>query len=363
MELGNIKSWKRVGEPFPKSGQGEVRKVTRVDAPDGPVYVMKVMHPSQARRPERQERFRREIEALRKLDDPRILKVEDYGNDDRGGPYLVTPYCSNGTLENLPSANVIDTVRSFLEICLGVAHAHEKGVVHRDLKPKNIFLDTEYDPIVGDFGLCFLLDDEAIDERLTETMEVAGPRWFGAPEARDGRLEDVTTAGDVYSLGKLLHWMFSRRVFDRENHRGERNMLGRGVADRREYELVHELLDRMIVEDPLRRYQNASIAVEAVRGLIQVLEAKGRPILIDFAHRCSFCGQGEYKFLNTPEDLQRNTSAPQSMGLRAPMLSPSPAQYSNHFFMVAICEKCSHVLFFRPDMIKGARELWMRKPG
>jgi len=228
--------------PFPKSGQGEARKVTR-DGDDA-VYVLKRMQPAQESRPDRRGRFQREIDALQKLDDPNILKIVDYGVDDRGAPYLVTPYCENGTLENLPRASVIDTLRKFHGICKGVAHAHEKNVIHRDLKPKNIFLDAKYDPIVGDFGLCFLLDDEAVDERLTEPMEVAGPRWFGAPEARDGRLEDVTPAGDVYSLGKLLHWMFSKQMFDRENHRALRYKLGKALADRREFELIDELLDR-----------------------------------------------------------------------------------------------------------------------
>lgn len=337
--------------------------MTRVGDTDGAVYVLKSMHPGQARRSERQERFKREIEALRKLDDPHILKIVDYGYDERGAPYLVTPFCENGTLENLSAGTVIDTVRRFLGICEGVAHAHEKGIAHRDLKPRNIFLGVEFNPIVGDFGLCFLLDDEAEDDdRLTETMEVAGPRWFGAPESRDGRLEEVTLAGDVYSLGKLLHWMFSRRIFDRENHRADRNRLGRGLADRREFGLVHELLDRMIVEEPLARYQTASIVAEAVKGLIQVLEAKGRPILLDFAHRCDFCGQGEYKFVNGPEDTHQNAAKAQALGLTAPAYT-SPAQYSNNFFMIAVCNKCSHVQFFRPDAVKGARELWMRKPG
>jgi len=119
MEIGNIESWKRASDPSPKSGQGEVRRVTRVGDTDGALYVLKSMHPGQARRPERQERFKREIEALRKLDDPHILKIVDYGYDERGAPYLVTPFCENGTLENLPAGTVTDTVRRFLGICLG----------------------------------------------------------------------------------------------------------------------------------------------------------------------------------------------------------------------------------------------------
>jgi len=360
MEIGNFKSWKPVGGPFPKSGQGEARKVTR-DGDDA-VYVLKRMQPAQASRPERRGRFQREIDALHKLDDPNILKIVDYGVDDRGAPYLVTPYCENGTLENLPRASVIDTLSKFHGICRGVAHAHENNVIHRDLKPKNIFLDAKYDPIVGDFGLCFLLDDEAVDERLTESMEIAGPRWLGAPEARDGRLEDVTPAGDVYSLGKLLHWMFSEQMFDRENHRALRYRLGKGLADRREFELIHELLDRMIVEQPLSRYQGAQMVVEAVMGLIGVLEANGRPILLNFAHRCGFCGQGEYVFQNGPEDTPRNNQLSDSFGLTVPAQNPQPAQYSYNFFMIAVCNKCGHVQLFRPDLVKGAAQLWLRKP-
>ena len=361
MELGDIKAWKHAGTPFPRSGQGEARKVTRVGDASGTLYVLKRMHPAQARRPERQHRFVREIEALRKLDDPNILKIVDYGRDEHGAPYLVTEYCANGTLEDQPPMTVIETLQHFLGICRGVAHAHEHGVVHRDLKPRNIFLGSSHNAIVGDFGLCFLLDEETDDDRVTETLEVAGPRWFGAPEGRDGRFEDVTERGDVYSLGKLLHWMFLRKPFDRENHRSARYSLGNGRTDRREFELVHEILDKMIVHEPLARYPSGTVVVEAVQGLMGVLEAKGRPILIDFAHRCDFCGQGEYKFQNTPEDLARNLGASESIGLVAPSITPQPAQYSHNFFMVAICEKCGHVQLFRPDLVKGARELWMRK--
>jgi hypothetical protein len=117
----------------------------------------------------------------------------------------------------------------------------------------------------------------------------------------------------------------------------------------------------MIVREPLSRYADASFVVQAVTGLLGVLEAKGRPILIDFAHRCSFCGQGEYKFQNTPEDLVRNSVVSSGMALTVPANNPQPAQYSHNFYMIAICEKCGHVQLFRPDLVKGARELWMRK--
>jgi serine/threonine protein kinase len=328
---GNIRDWKRLGQTFAKSGQGECHLVERVGAKDGRRFVLKIMRPEQFRNPARRARFEQEIQTLRNLNSPHILRIEDHGEDENGLPYFVTPYCHLGALrrELLPLGTVVETLRFFLGVCEGVAAAHRAGVIHRDLKPANILRDESGSAIVGDFGLSFLLNgpDVGVD-RITETQEVATARWFGAPEARDGRLENVTPAADVYSLGKMLHWMLSGgRVFDREDHRSERNMLGRGLADRREQELVHELLDRMIILDPLLRFQSAELVTEAVRNLIEILEAGGRPILLHFSHRCAFCGQGEYEFRNGPEDTRRNFDIAHELGfdrLRHSTIQSSP---------------------------------------
>ena len=112
-EIGKIESWVFTGENLPASGQGLARKVTRKAASDGRVYVLKTMQPSQARRLGRQERFRNEIDALRRLDDPHILKVVDYGEDAKGLPYLVTPFCANGTIADQarPAGSILETSR------------------------------------------------------------------------------------------------------------------------------------------------------------------------------------------------------------------------------------------------------------
>jgi serine/threonine-protein kinase len=361
---GNINDWKRLGKTLAKSGQGECHLVERVGARDGRKYVLKIMRPEQYRNAARRARFEQEIQILRGLNNPHILRLEDHGEDENGLPYFVTPYCALGALrrELLPLGNVVETLRLFLEMCEGIAAAHRAGVIHRDLKPANILRNESGSAIVGDFGLSFLLNAaDTDDERITETQEVATARWFGAPEARDGRLESVTPAADVYSLGKLLHWTLGGgRVFDREDHRSERNLLGRGLADRREHELVHELLDRMIVLDPLQRFQSAEPVTEAVRNLIEVIEAGGRPILLKFPHRCSFCGQGEYEFRNGPEDTRRNFEISHQLGMTAYDIRPS--NRTHFYWMVAICNKCGHAELFRPDLVLESVKLWTRDP-
>ncbi len=116
----------------------------------------------------------------------------------------------------------------------------EKNVVHRDIKPKNIFLDGKHEPIVGDFGLCFLLDDENGDDER-------GHRNHGGRRAQMVRRSGVarrpprrchTRRRCVIRWAKFcIRCFLEASPFDREDHRSERNRLGKGFADRREYEL------------------------------------------------------------------------------------------------------------------------------
>jgi serine/threonine protein kinase len=164
-----------------------------------------------------------EIEVCRSFNHPNVIRLIDAGQTQNSQyPYFVMPFYARGSLKESGaplSSPPIEIFNSFARICDGVAHAHSKKIVHRDIKPANIFLDADGQPIVGDFGLCFRFDTDS----LTETMEVAAARWFGAPELRNGHLEDPQPSADIYSLGKLLYWLFTGRVYDRDEQEYDRH--------------------------------------------------------------------------------------------------------------------------------------------
>lgn len=103
---------------------------------------------------------------------------------------------------------------TFKLICAGVEHLHKAGIVHRDLKPENILMFSGT-PKISDFGICLV----ANENRLTSTSEAVGPRFYMAPELEDGKNLDVSPSADVYSLGKILYFIFSKgKIFSREKY-------------------------------------------------------------------------------------------------------------------------------------------------
>jgi serine/threonine protein kinase len=183
----------------------------------------------------------------------------------------------------------------FRQVCAGAAYAQDRGIVHRDIKPDNIFLRSDGTAVLGDFGICFV-DDEGT--RLTMTDEVAGSRFYCAPELRDGRLEShvLPTAADVYSLGKVLYWMLSGgQIFDREEHRENKYRIGQHDPLNPAYELVNQLLDAAIVQDWSNRIGTASKLLAKVEDMMSIVAAGGHALALSAPHRCMFCARGAYK--------------------------------------------------------------------
>ncbi len=149
------------------------------------------------------ERFRAEATLLARLDHPRVVRVHA-ADLDGGVPYLVQDLLPGGSLqarlERQGPLPVEEAVELTCQLAEGLAHAHERGVLHRDLKPHNVLLDERGAPRLADFGLALQLDARS---RLTHTGELLGTPGYLAPEQASGeRRTDVRT--DVYGLGALL---------------------------------------------------------------------------------------------------------------------------------------------------------------
>jgi serine/threonine protein kinase len=155
------------------------------------------------------ERFRHERQILASLDHPNIARLLDGGTTDEGVPYLVMELIGGTPIDeycNSHQLSVTERLRLFLQVCSAVQYAHQRLVIHRDIKPGNILVTKEGIPKLLDFGIAKILDPNSGSETT-----VAGPMTpeYASPEQIRG--EPITTATDVYSLGVVLYRLVAGR--------------------------------------------------------------------------------------------------------------------------------------------------------
>ncbi len=185
-------------------GSGSRSEVFEAETPQGERVAVKVLT-SQAD-PEDAERFRREALAASELRSPYIVPVTDHGIDDQQGPFLVMPKIDGGSLADVFRAGPLSP-RSAVQIAMhvadGLAAAHARGVLHRDVKPSNVLLAQEPDGVramLCDFGMA---KHQAVIDTLTRTGELLGTPMYMAPEqATDAKR--ATERSDVWGLGATL---------------------------------------------------------------------------------------------------------------------------------------------------------------
>ena len=161
--------------------------------------------------PAQYERFQRELEVMKALRHPAILKGLDSGRYNRI-PYLVTEYVDGRSLRSQIEASAPMTVDQAVELIIkvadGMAYCHENNVIHRDLKPENILVTADGQPVIMDFGLALTRGAHRVTySNLSATM---GTPDYMAPEQIDGQRGDART--DIYALGTILYEMLSGRT-------------------------------------------------------------------------------------------------------------------------------------------------------
>ena len=192
-------------------------------------------------------RFRNEVRIARQISHPNVCRVYDIGEAE-GSTYLSMEYVDGEDLASLlrrigrlPQDKALEIAR---QLCAGLAAAHDKGVVHRDLKPGNIMLDGQGQLRITDFGLAGVAG-EVKDIR-------SGTPAYMAPEQRSG--QEVTARSDIYALGVVLHEVFTGSRFSADSSHPD-------LAPE-----VDRVIRRCLAEDPAKRPASALQVSAALPG-------------------------------------------------------------------------------------------------
>ena len=171
---------------------------------------VKVLHTRSQFDRSMQRRLRKEADLMRGFDHPCILPLYRDGVLPDGRPYLISPWLDGLCLRELPMSLTSGQVASFFaDVFDAVGHAHEAGVLHRDLHPRNLFMTQRFRACVLDFGVAKIGGRNSVESE-TRDGEILGVERYSAPEVLHYGSKHATAASDVYSLGEILREFRSR---------------------------------------------------------------------------------------------------------------------------------------------------------
>jgi len=155
------------------------------------------------------KRFKIEARKMASLSHPNIVKVMDYG-EFNGTPFLVMEYIPGGTLKQMLGKPIPwqMALQLLQPIANALSYAHQKGLVHRDVKPSNILISENGTPYLSDFGIAKVLEIEETQDLTTTGMGVGTPEYM-SPEQAEGKKVDARS--DIYSLGIVLYELLTGR--------------------------------------------------------------------------------------------------------------------------------------------------------
>ena len=199
--IGRQLSRYRLLQEVGQGGMAVVYKAT--DTTLNREVAVKILHPHLAGQEESRARLQREAHAVAKLRHENILEIFDYSGPDSAESYIVTEFIHGRTLKNFLTAEplqfpeVAEMIAS--EVARALEHAHQFGVIHRDVKPENVMIRDDGLIKLTDFGIAQIIDKE----RMTVTGQLLGSPAYMAPEHVEGRPLDFRT--DVFAVGILTY--------------------------------------------------------------------------------------------------------------------------------------------------------------
>jgi serine/threonine protein kinase len=242
----------------------------------GRQVAVKVLPTGLANLPSTLERFRREARLSASLDHPNIVRTHDL-DQDGDMPFLVMEYVNGRSFQEMITARgplpYVRAANYIAQAALGLQHAHERGLVHRDVKPSNLLLDREGVVKLLDLGLARLFQDESDDltRKHGGNKNVLGTADYVAPEqALDSHGADIRA--DVYSLGCTFYFMLTGSPpFHEAKSLGQKLMAHQNQEPRPVRDLcpavpaeLAAVLAKMTAKRPADRYQTPAEVVEAL---------------------------------------------------------------------------------------------------
>lgn len=294
MRIPQDVAWHSNGTTLGSGGQGQVHVVTRGGQPDEQKYALKILRnvgSSQARR-----RFRREIEVIKEITSPVIVRVIDHSQEDDEFQFYVMEYHEGA--KTLDSIMLSDNspYHGDVQKCLGLfehiitairdCQASSTPVVHRDINPKNILVLPDGTIRLIDFGICQVEDGTMI----TLVDENVGARNYTSPECESGIDASINFRADVYSAAKVL-WsaITSNRAFAREAAVFRDRSMEQMFPTKSETWHLSHIFEKTIRQNPSDRVQTIDELFALVRELRYVIE-RGFPPLVEAPSRCPSCG-------------------------------------------------------------------------
>lgn len=287
------------------------------------------------------ERMEKEVTGMEKISHPNIVKILDK-NLDAG--WFVMEYFEHGPLDrhlHIFRGNVLKSLYAFRKLVKGVAEMHSQKLIHRDIKPQNIYLRSPKELVVGDLGLIFTDEDDTT--RVSETYENVGSRDWMPGWAQGKKLELISPAFDVFCLAKVLWAMISGKTkmqlwyYDHDD-----SNLEKLFPDKEEMPAVNNLLSKCIVQfEKDIKIKNATELLNEINKVI--IKVKVQRLAGNDTRKCLVCGNGNYQRIANGE-----SKITQNFGLNP---------ITNSGFKIYRCNGCGHVQLFNFRNTNDPKEL------